>query len=451
MAAGADNLVADQTPLDHYVAQPDDSYAWKIAKTMEGIGTVTFVVDLTSQTWRPENTDRPKWQHRLFIIRPEGVTAKTAFLFIGGGKNTGQPPEYPDALASMLARDSRTVIADLRMIPNQPLVFNKDGKPRTEDDLIAYTWDKVITTGDPNWSARLPMVKSAVRAMDAVQEILASDGGGKVAIERFVVAGGSKRGWTTWLVGAVDKRVAAIVPAVIDVLNVRKSMNHHFEAYGFWAPAVGDYVRHKIMEKRDHPGYEALLKFEDPYNYADRLTMPKFIVNAAGDQFFLPTSWQFYWNDLKGEKYLRYVPNADHGLAGSDAPQSIEAFYQSVVHDSPRPKFEWRVESDGTIRVESKDKPREVVLWQATNSKARDFRVESIGRAYKSSPLDPQSDGSYVAKVDRPAEGFTAYFVELTFDSGYKYPFKFSTGVAVAPDELPHKGELQPAPTAAAR
>ena len=44
--------------------------------------------------------------------------------------------------------------------------------------------------------------------------------------------------------------------------------------------------------------------------------MPKFMVYAAGDQFFLPDSSRFYFDDLKGEKYLRYVPNTDHSLRG---------------------------------------------------------------------------------------------------------------------------------------
>ena len=56
------------------------------------------------------------------------------------------------------------------------------------------------------------------------------------------------------------------------------------------------------------------MRIEDPYEYRDRLTMPKFLVNATGDQFFLPDSWKFYLGDLPGETHVRYVPNADHGL-----------------------------------------------------------------------------------------------------------------------------------------
>lgn len=37
-------------------------------------------------------------------------------------------------------------------------------------------------------------------------------------LKNFVVGGASKRGWTTWTTAAVDDRVVAIVPVVIDLL-----------------------------------------------------------------------------------------------------------------------------------------------------------------------------------------------------------------------------------------
>jgi PhoPQ-activated pathogenicity-related protein len=442
-AVAKDPNAKGRTALDEYVEKVDPSYEWKLVETSKKPGVTNYAIDLTSQTWRPEDTDRPQWKHRLIIVKPDDVQSDTAFLFISGGGNDREFSNNPDVLSMMIARESKTIIAELKQIPNQPMTFLKDGKPRKEDDLIGYTWDKVITTGDPTWSARLPMVKAAVRAMDTVQAMLASDEGGKFTVNKFVVAGGSKRGWTTWLTGAVDKRVVAIIPAVIDVLNMKESMQHHYAAYGFWAEAVGDYVQHKVMEKQNHPGYKLLIQFEDPINYVDRLTMPKFVVNAAGDQFFLPDSSQFYWDKLKGEKYLRYVANGEHSLAGTDAPMSIAAFYMSVVQGTPRPKLDWTFESDGAIRVVTPDKPKKVLLWQATNPDARDFRVTTIGRAYKSSPLEDQGDGVFVGNVQPPEKGFTAYFVELEFESGFKFPFKFTTGVRVVPDVLPHQDKLQ--------
>src|SRR5207244_7517471 len=140
-----------------------------------------------------------------------------------------------------------------------------------------------------------------------------------------------------------------------------------------------------------------------------------------------------------GTKYLRYVPNANHSLQGSDARDSILAFYQAILKGSPLPKFTWNMESDGSIRVQTEDQPSEVNLWQATNPKARDFRLEAIGPAYKKSRLEPGEGGLYVAKVPKPETGWTAFFVELVFDSGGKAPFKFTTQVRIGPYVLPHK------------
>ena len=41
-----------------------------------------------------------------------------------------------------------------------------------------------------------------------------------VKIEKFMVAGASKRGWTTWTTMAVDKRVFAGIPIVMDMLRL---------------------------------------------------------------------------------------------------------------------------------------------------------------------------------------------------------------------------------------
>jgi len=435
---------AQQSALDRYVSKPDPAYQWKLVKTIPGQGYQGFVLELTSQTWRSAaEVDRPVWKHWLTIVKPDRVTTSKALLYIGGGSNRDPAPSEVSARTSMLAVESNSVVADLGMVPNQPLFFSdsKD-KGRSEDDLIAYTRVKHMATKDDEWLVRLAMVKSGVRALDAVQEFMASDAGGRIKIDQFVVAGGSKRGWTTWLVAAVDKRVIAIVPLVIDALNSEAITRHHYEAYGFFSPALNDYVRHGLFpNKVGTPEYQAILAIEDPYNYRnrDRLRIPKFLINASGDQFFLPDNSQFYFNDLQGEKHLRYVPNAKHDLDGTGARESLLAFYQAILSGKPRPRFSWTKEPDGTLVVKVIDKPRDVLLWQATNPKARDFRVDTIGRVYRSTVLKPEPNGTYVGRVSKPADGFTAFFVELSYESGGKYPFKFSTEVSVVPDVLPFK------------
>ena len=78
-------------------------------------------------------------------------------------------------------------------------------------------------------------------------------------------------------------------------------------------------------------------------------------------------------------------------------------------------------------------------LWQATNPKARDFRVETIGRAYTSKVLKPEADGSWIGRVTAPESGWTAAFVEASFATDGGLPFKVSTAVRVLPDTLPYK------------
>jgi PhoPQ-activated pathogenicity-related protein len=443
VAAG--RLRAEETALDRYVAKPDPTYAWKVVRTVPGDRVTQFIVDLKSQTWRTtDDVDRPVWQHWLCIAKPEKPASKIAFLRIGGGANGGEPPAAAEPATLKIAEITSAVVAELKMVPNQPLVLHGDGVPRKEDDFIAYTWDQFLKTGDETWPARLPMVKSAVRAMDCLQELLAGEQGGGIDIEKFVVSGGSKRGWTTWCTAAVDKRVAAAVPIVIDVINVPACSRNHVAAYGFYAQAIGDYFRHRLTGRGDDPRVKLLYAIEDPYSYRERLTMPKFVVNAAGDQYFPPDSSKFYFGELPGEKLLRYVPNADHSLRDSDAQESIIAFYELILAGKPRPSYSWTFESDGSIRVKTAAAPRAATLWQATNPKARDFRLMTIGKAYKSSTLADEGGGIFVGKIDPPDSGWTAFFVELTYDAGVTFPLKLTTAVRILPDRLPY-ADLDPA------
>jgi len=434
---------AARTALDRYVEAPDPSYRHELVSTFTGSGYTAFVIDMTSQSWRqPGEVDRTVWKHWLTIIRPDEVKHRKAFLYISSGSNTSPAPRTADENLVRVATLTGSVVAELRMVPNQPLVFAGDTQPRTEDDIIAYTWDKYLRGGDDQWPLRLPMTKAALRAMDTVESHFAGE---KLTIDGFVVAGASKRGWTAWTTAAVDRRVVAVVPIVIDLLNIVPSFRHHLAVYGYYAPAVADYEDLGIMTSFETPRFRALMAIEEPYEYRQRLTMPKFIVNATGDQFFVPDSWQFYFNQLPGMKALRYVPNADHSLRGSDAWLSVLAWYHAILNEAQMPQFTWQIEKDGTIRVRTRDAPSAVTLWQATNPGARDFRLSSIGEKWKGTALKAQGNGEYVARVARPFRGFTAYMVEVTFPSGVKgAPFTFTTGVKVVPDVEPFKGAPEP-------
>ena len=56
--------------------------------------------------------------------------------------------------------------------------------------------------------------------------------------------------------------------------------------------------------------------------------------------------------------------------------------------------------------------------------------MKTIGKAYQSQPLKDEGGGVYVGKIDPPAKGWTAFFVELTFDVGQSFPLKAVHGGA---------------------
>ncbi|MFQ5742077.1 MAG: PhoPQ-activated pathogenicity-related family protein [Acidobacteriota bacterium] len=434
-----------RTPLDEYVRAPDPDFSYQLVNTLVGEDYLVHVVKMTSQQWRGAGeVDRTLWWHWLTLIEPTQVTHSVALLMIAGGANDEPPPLAPKPALVKIAVATGSIVAELRMVPNQPLSFVDDeAGPRREDELIAYAWDKYLKGGDATWLPRLPMTHSAVRAMDAVTDFFHDRVGRGLDIDGFVVAGASKRGWTTWTTAAADRRVVAIIPMVIDLLNVEESFSHHYAAYGFWAPAVHDYEETGIMRWLGSEQFHALLAIVDPYQYRARLTMPKFMINAAGDEFFLPDSSQFYFDDLPGEKLLRYIPNSGHSLEDTDAMDSLRAFYRAILEGTQLPHFTWTLENDGSIRVRTgATTPSQVLFWQATNEKVRDFRIDTIGETWSSTALHDQGDGLYKGSVEEPTVGWTAFFVELTYPTGGEVPLKLTTQVRVVPDRLPFKAPV---------
>jgi PhoPQ-activated pathogenicity-related protein len=116
-----------------------------------------------------------------------------------------------------------------------------------------------------------------------------------------------------------------------------------------------------------------------------------------------------------------------------------------MLNKTPLPQFSWKLGADGALAVTTKTKPTEVLLWQATNPTARDFRLETLGPVWKSSPVEGAS-GVFTATVPNPEQGWSAYFMELTFDIGAGVPLKLTTNVTVTPDTLPFAAPNPPKP-----
>jgi PhoPQ-activated pathogenicity-related protein len=400
---------AARADLDAYVRAPDPSFAWaQRANHTTDAGKETHF-ELTSQTWQGV-----VWKHQLRVYEPAEVRHPDAMLlFITGGSSDSKPGPRDTEQGFALAQVCGARVAVLSQVPNQPLWGG-----RKEDDLIAETFTKYLETKDETLPLLFPMVKSAVRAMDAVQAWARRQG---KPVARFVVSGASKRGWTTWLTAAVDPRVVAIAPMVIPTLNMRAQNKHQLEVWGQYSEQIQDYTRRGLTEKIDTPEGTRLWHMIDPYSYRDRYTMPKLLINGTNDRYWTLDSLNIFWDDIPGPKWVVYLPNAGHGLQEHRdyAIHGVGALFRHVISGRPMPALEWR-HSDGpdgsfVLGVKSSPEPKSAQLWVA-RSDTRDFREAK----WTSSPLEKDKD--YVGSVPKPAKGYVALFADLGYEiDGLEY------------------------------
>jgi PhoPQ-activated pathogenicity-related protein len=415
-------------PLAEYLAAPDDSFAW--VKRTEGsvLGCKYVELTLTSQTWRGIT-----WKHQLFVIKPPEINAeaKHALLLIGGGN---WKPELADPamqiklpgeaqLLAVAALQMKTPVAILLHVPQQPIF---DGK--REDQIIAYTFREFLKTEDSTWPLLLPMVKSAVRGMDTAQAAAKKEW--DVEIDTFTVTGASKRGWTTWLTGAADDRVTAIAPMVIDMLNMSPQIALQKESFGELSEEIDDY--RGLDMAIDTPRGKALRQIVDPYEYRQRLELPKLIILGTNDRYWPLDAEKNYWKDLEGEKYLLRIPNNGHGLKDyGRIVASLNALHQRAISGQTLPKLTWKFADDSddfvSLEVTSDVKPSRVRTWTAT-ARTRDFRESNW------QPADAAANGKgFASQLPRPDSGYAAFYSEVVFAEDQPEQFSLTTNVKIVP------------------
>jgi PhoPQ-activated pathogenicity-related protein len=280
--------------------------------------------------------------------------------------------DRPAGLAGLkyISDSAGTASAFLYDMPNQPLF---DGKE--EDDLQAFTFSQYLRTGGKSWPLLFPMVKSVVRALDAIQDI--SSRREKHIVDKFIVAGHSKRGHASWLTAAVDSRVKGIIPIAIDVLNAKAQMPYHLDAFGAYSTPTKEAT--DFLSKLNNPLGNSLIELIDPYAYKENLTAPKLIVCATNDEYFPTDALNLYWDGLRGNKSILYLSNTGHVRADSDPrinPTAF-AFARAVAEDKTLPQFSWecKLVKDSIQLIISADTAAvQAVLWQAS-SKNNDFRT----------------------------------------------------------------------------
>ncbi|MBV5316015.1 MAG: PhoPQ-activated pathogenicity-like protein PqaA type [Prolixibacteraceae bacterium] len=421
--------ITPETALQAYLHNNDKSFKWEVKDKLKGDGVTFYQVRYTSQTWQ-----NIKWSHDMMIMVPDVLNYKTALLFITGGSNKNGEPnahkfteDLPQEFGK-IAKTNQTIIALLWQVPNQPLYDDL-----TEDALISRTLHNYLEDHDFSWPLLFPMTKSAVRAMDIVQMFSKQEI--KKKVTGFVVSGASKRGWTSWLTGANDKRVVAIGPMVIDVLNMPVNIDYQRKVWGDYSIEIEDYVKLGIAQQLGTPGGNDLTKMIDPYSYRRTLTMPKMLFMGTNDPYWPVDAVKNYIDSIPGDNHICYTPNAGHDLGDKKtAFSTLSAFLGNTVTKSKLPVCNYTIAKQDNKVVLTVNTTSELLvdayLW-SSSSTDQDFRNEQ----WSSNDLNAVKKPTFQVEVELPKSGFKAFYVDLKYKAPFGNDYTQSTRMFVLTDK----------------
>ena len=433
--------------LFDFIRKPTPEFSWKITEQSQQDDLTVTHLTMVSQRWSPESmpSEPALWQHRMVIYQPKAWRPDTpAILHVNGGtrhRNSQKASErFDDVRLVSLAQETGSLLIELKDIPNQYLTINGE-RIRKEDDLIARSWAGY--SKNPSCTEcplQMPMVRAVVKAMDTVQQVLKNQ-----APQSFIITGASKRGWATWLTAAIDQRVTAIIPMVIDVLDVQKNLAHSKEVYGRWILPMQPYLAEgqDVMNRLHTPEVKALMAQVDPWSYRAFLTLPKYVITASGDDFFLPDSSQFYWDGLSGPKWLRTYPNSGHYISRENTERvtdTVAGFVGWINSGRAFPELAEKPLADDRVQITLSQKPESVRLWQAVNPVARDFRMTTLrplDSIYEATELpvrypdEGEEQYSVTVTIAPPERGFKTWFVESVFGNSPHPDFVLTTPLKV--------------------
>ncbi len=433
VAAGQERRIDDADALAAFVAEPDASFSWRVQRRYLHPHAEIIELRLESQSWQGQ-----LWKHQLLLVRPNRVRDEShAVLVVGGGRwrdeyETAAADDAPlpedGELFVGIARLLRAPVVVLGQVPYQPLFG------MTEDRLIAHTFERYLATGDADWPLLLPMVNSVVRAFDASSAASEREWGSP--LERFTVTGGSKRGWTTWLTAAVDARVVALAPIVIDALNMERHFPHQVEAWGAPSESIRPYTDLGLDRILASPEGAALRQIVDPFSYRAKLGQPKLVVLATNDQYFPLDSANLYFDELREPKYLLYLPNEPHSVDDYEPfVRTLRALHDTAASGESLPRLEWEYRSNGSalmLCVRSDPGARRWRVWRAVSAD-RDFRDAQ----WHSVAESPRSAARF--ELREPAEGYAAVVGEAGFGRAlHAFTLSTSLSVTAAANEPPY-------------
>lgn len=476
----AANQQQQQTALDRYVSYTDPVFSWKrIPDTLSNNSQYSIATfELISQQWMtPQYSDRSIWKHNLVMIIPTVMNPKSdnAFIWITGdnlNKNGSIPNWEPkdmnflDLLVTAEAAVSGECLGFiLDSVPDQPICWPQpDGTQfcGSEDAAVGYSFEQFFLHNQSIEATLLfPMTKAAIAAMNASEQI--AEQYLNIPVKKWIVSGASKRGWTTWLVSATlayTNRIKASIPVVLDAINFADFLKREVQAYNqaiSWVAAPYRVLAAFVNTTK----YQEWASNVDPWYYRQRLTMPKFVINAAEDEFQQLDDQLHILPGLPGQTHNLVAYDCDHPLLPNIGLPlaSIKAFAQSIAKDSVLPNYNWSLdETTGQLTVNTDVAPKEVSVYWATTPESSQGRRDFRGTVLKTDPCTIHFFGgclrfipwqkmdavvnsatSFSTNVPTPAAGlFTGFLIQMKFpnvapDGTVLADFIFSTPATVVP------------------
>ena len=477
-------------PFNEYINHDDGKFAWKDTgdKIDTLLGGTGYMLNVTSLQWLDESRavgpNGALWTHQVLVVVPKNLEIKNrATIYITGGCN--EHPSMPKKddedllLVDMIAHGTKSIAVALFQIPNCHIIYPSDPTHahRSEDAMIAWAWKEFLATNDTEWLPRFPMAKAAFKAMEAAQDFASQKQFAN--IDGWMVAGASKRGWTTWMVGAATcptcPNVVGLIPLVPIAPSILKDLHHQYQSYGGWTFAFNDYYKANITGDIDTPLFKYAMSLVDPINYSQRLArLPKNVVVSSDDEFMMMEWTNIWWGGIAGETLLTIANNAEHSLI-TGLPEVVSeaiCFTNSVFRNGTRPSFTATVDKSSgeiTVTIPSNVNFTKVVLRHADtfSTKLRDFRWVRLASPqngeckfpeiplkksvfgggnclapiiWSGKDLHATSPGVFKASVPKRAEGWTGFYVEVYFPPDTDLPhdqYKLTSPGMVWPQTLP--------------
>ncbi len=379
--------------LEDYLKLDTGKPIWSVGPSTKDLSELR----LTSLTWQGN-----QWRHEI-VIAGSKLNSDVAILNLTGDRMENRMDDF----TRMFSQTCHLPVVTVYGVPNQPLFGLR------EDELMARAMVKFFTTQDNTWHPLLPMAKSAVLAMDAIQAW------SKGRINKFIVTGTSKRGATSWLTAETgDPRVIGIAPTVADLMmDMTRQLETQRAEWGHFSPMMPD------MQQMDPlPFFKAargkqMFGLADPYFSLSKVKVPVLVIGGTNDVFCTVDATKLYWDAIKVPKLFKIIPNATHFFAIPNA--MVDGYSKEMSLDAMR-----------SIRyfadcITGKDKQGLPSVANLSDSRRRGTKTWSVGAE---TPWVQES--RWQAGPPPETAKFTASFEEVNFE-GDGYTASFTTLVSV--------------------